>query len=202
MRLNHIEARLEQQLNLKDIISNSVENLVKIGLSNVTPQRIRARLTALHETWEKFSVVNDAINIAITKLNSDDRLQLRQDPYFSESIYLTTYELYLEAVEKMNSMIEHDSESLTEIPSLPANSRNSSIPVFFQHARLPRIDIPKFNGSPSDWLSFKDLFNSLILANPTLSSVEKLQYLKTSLVGSASHLLKNTALNADNFQKA
>jgi len=32
--------------------------------------------------------------------------------------------------------------------------------------------------------------------------VEKLQYLKTSLVGSASHLLKNTTLTADNFQKA
>ena len=51
-------------------------------------------------------------------------------------------------------------------------------------------------------LSFKDLFSSLILANPTLSPVEKLQYLKISVVGSAFHLLKNTALTADNFQKS
>jgi len=56
--------------------------------------------------------------------------------------------------------------------------------------------------APSDWLTFKDLFNSLVSANPTLSSVEKLQYLKTSLVGSAASLLKNTTLTADNFQKA
>lgn len=60
----------------------------------------------------------------------------------------------------------------------------------------------KFNGTPSDWLSFKDLFSSLILNNPTLTSVEKLQYLKINLVGSAAHLLKNTTLTADNFQKA
>ncbi|KYN29940.1 hypothetical protein ALC57_00610 [Trachymyrmex cornetzi] len=102
----------------------------------------------------------------------------------------------------MNSFLEHDSDSINESSSFQSLSQNSNTPVFFHHARLPRIDIPKFNGSPSEWLSFKDLFSSLILANPTLTSVEKLQYLKTSLIGSASHLLKNTALTADNFQKA
>lgn len=40
------------------------------------------------------------------------------------------------------------------------------------------------------------------MSNPTLSPVEKLQYLKTSLIGSASHLLKNTALVSENFQKS
>lgn len=46
------------------------------------------------------------------------------------------------------------------------------------------------------------MFSSLILTHPTLSSVEKLQYLKTSFVGSAAHLLKNTTLTSENFQKA
>ncbi|KYN06578.1 hypothetical protein ALC62_02469 [Cyphomyrmex costatus] len=102
----------------------------------------------------------------------------------------------------MNSFLEHDSESINKTPSSQSLSQNSNTPIFFHHARLPRIDIHKFNGSPSEWLSFKDLFSSLIIANPTLTSVEKLQYLKTSLIGSASHLLKNTTLTADNFQKA
>lgn len=62
--------------------------------------------------------------------------------------------------------------------------------------------MPKFNGNPSEWLSFKDLFSSLVLSNPTLTEIGKLQYLKTSLVGSAAHLLKNTTLTSDNFQKA
>lgn len=35
-----------------------------------------------------------------------------------------------------------------------------------------------------------------------LSPVEKLQYLKASLTGTAAHLLKHTALTADNFQKS
>lgn len=70
------------------------------------------------------------------------------------------------------------------------------------HTRLPRIDLPKFNGTASEWMSFKDLFSSIIIRNTTLSPVEKLQYLKASLTGTAAHLLKNIALTADNFEKA
>jgi len=202
MRLNHIENRLQQQLTIKDLIVNSVDYLTKIGYSNVTTQRVHARLSALKESWEKFSLVHEAISLAMTKITVEEKLQLQQHPYFSEHLYSTTYELYLESVEKMMLFLDQNSENTNEIPSLQSSSQDSNIPVFFHHARLPRIDIPKFNGSPSEWLSFKDLFSSLIVANPTLSYVEKLQYLKTSLVGSASHLLKNTTLTADNFQKA
>ncbi|KYN17844.1 hypothetical protein ALC57_09837 [Trachymyrmex cornetzi] len=67
---------------------------------------------------------------------------------------------------------------------------------------LPRIDIPKFSGNPEDWLSFKDLFTSLVIAIRSLSSVEKLQYLKTSLVGTAAQLLRNMSVTGDNFQRA
>lgn len=198
MRISHIENRLEQQLTLRNFIVNSVDNLKKNGFSSVTPQRVNARLSALRENWENFSLVHNTIGLALTKLNQEDKAQIQNHIYFSENLFSSTYDAYLEAIDKMNSFLDRDSESNNDIPS---TSQNSVMPVYF-HARLPRIDIPKFNGTPSDWLSFKDLFSSLILANPTLSSVEKLQYLKTSLVGSASHLLKNTTLTSDNFQKA
>jgi len=74
--------------------------------------------------------------------------------------------------------------------------------IFLYHARLPRIDLPKFNGTLADCLSFKDLFNSFVIKNLTLLPIEKLQYLKTNLAGSSALLLKNTMLSADNFQKA
>lgn len=98
-------------------------------------------------------------------------------------------------------LLDSENQATIRPSSNHSVSQTSNISVFFHHARLPRIDIPNFNGSPADWLSFKDLFSSLILLNPTLTSVEKLQYLKTS-TGFASHLLKNTTLTANNFQKA
>jgi len=78
---------------------------------------------------------------------------------------------------------------------------SATVPYAYQ-SRLPRIDLPKFDGIPSKWLSFKDLFNSLVTANPTLSAMEKLQYLKTITIGSAAHFLSDTAVTADNFQKS
>lgn len=138
----------------------------------------------------------------MTQLSNEEQLLLQCHAYFSESLFSTTYEICLEAIEQMNSLLESVNDVPQQGPATPTTSQSSTIPVFFHHARLLRIELPKFNGSPSDWLSFKDLFNSLVLVNPTLSSVEKLQYVKTSLIGSASHLLKNTTLTADNFQKA
>lgn len=197
MRVSHIESRIEQQLVIKNLIVNSVDNLTKVGYANITVQRVQARLSALKENWEKFSLVNDAINLAMTKLNTDERSLLQNHEYFTSDLFSTTYECYLETVEKINTFLDTDTNYDGPLSS---SSQTSNLPVYFHQARLPRIDIPKFNGSPSDWLSFKDLFSSLIIHNPTLTSVEKLQYLKTSLVGSASHLLKNTTLMSDNFQ--
>lgn len=151
MRINHIESRLEQQLTLKELITHLVDNLTKVGYSNVTSQRVQARLSALKEIWEKFSLVHEAITLAMTKISNEEKLQLRTHSYFSEQVYSTTYECYLEATEKMISFFESISESINEIPN--SSSQNSQLPVYFHHARLPRIDIPKFNGSLSDWLS-------------------------------------------------
>lgn len=202
MRLNHIENRIEQQLVLKEVIDHAVDNLVRIGYQNLTPNRVHTRIAALKDNWKTFSIVNDAIGLAVTKLNPEERLLLQRHSYFSESLFSKTHESYLEAIKQMNSLLESGNDVPQQESVTPSASQSSTCPTYFHHARLPRFELPKFNGLLSDWLSFKDLFNSLVLANPTLSAVEKLQYLKTSLISSASLLLKNTALTADNFQKA
>ncbi|XP_029169628.1 uncharacterized protein LOC114939494 [Nylanderia fulva] len=202
IKLSHVKNRIEQQFILMNLIANSLDNLTKVGLSNITVQRVQACLTSIKDNWEKFSVSHDAIGLAISELDSVDQLQLNENEYFSENLYSMTHESYLEAVERMSIILDSVQKTLPRTPSSQSLSQASSFPTFYRHARLPRIDLPKFNGIPSEWLSFKDLFTSLVLNNPTLGSVEKLQYLKTSLIGSAAHLLKNTTLTANNFQKA
>jgi len=87
MRLNHIENRLQQQLTIKDLIVNSVDNLTKVGYSNVTSPRVHSRLSALKESWEKFLLVHEAISLAMTKIIIEEKLQLQQHSYFSENLY-------------------------------------------------------------------------------------------------------------------
>lgn len=164
---------------------------------------MHARLSTLKDDWERFGLEHKAILIAIQELNDEDRSTINAHLYFTTNLYFSTHERYVSVVERLTALLEDDHGSAPSTSSSQAAPlSNSSLPVFIHHARLPRIDIPKFNGTPTDWLSFKDLFDSLVVQNPTLSSVEKLQYLKTSLTGTASSLLKNTTLTADNFLKS
>lgn len=153
MRVDHIVSRLEQQLTLREMIVNSVDNLTKVGYLNITSQRVNTRISALKETWEKFSLVHEAINLCMTQLTTDEKLQLQSHLYFSEHMYSKTYESYLEAVERMTLFLESDLEG--KILSNSSSSQNSHLPVYFQHARLPQIDISKFNGSSSSGYPLK-----------------------------------------------
>nr|XP_012234631.1 PREDICTED: uncharacterized protein LOC105679278 [Linepithema humile] len=203
MRLSHIERRLEYQVELTKFIFNAYDELIEHGLTHISYHEIQLRLNVLDKDWHRFTVTHDAINIAIAQLDKEERGQIKEHIYFTEDLFATTLKNYTVNSGRIQSLL--DSEQGIGNGSTSTQSSNptsSSIPTFSYPARLPRIDLPKFNGTPSDWLSFKDLFKSLVLNQSTLTAVEKLQYLKTSLVGSAAHHLKNTTLSGDNFEGA
>lgn len=56
-------------------------------------------------------------------------------------------------------------------------------PVNFNNVRLPKIDIRKFDGEISDWLAFRDTFDSLIHRNGTITNIQKFNYVKSVLLG-------------------
>jgi len=198
MRRSHVEARLEQQIALSKIIASSYDELTKPGFLNMTSTRIQSRIASLKEDWEKFSLVNDAICIAIRELSDEDQIRVQQHPFLRENTFTCTKEAFLNSLEKMTTLLENEATTSENSTSgQMALQVSATVPYAYQ-SRLPRIDLSKFDGSI--WLSFKDLFNSLVNANPTLSAVEKLQYLKTSIIGSA-HLLSNTSLTANNLSK-
>ncbi|XP_011883957.1 PREDICTED: uncharacterized protein LOC105571095 [Vollenhovia emeryi] len=202
MRLSHVKDRIEHQLVLKELIDTAVDRLIKVGYSNLNPPRVKARLASLRETWLQFSLGHRTLGLTITRFNSEEATSALHHSYFSEGLFSTTLEAYLVAVRQMSLLLEEDTETSHRLLSTPSTSQNYAAPSLLYHALLTPIDLPTFNGSPADWLSFKNLFISLIVDNPTLTLVEKLQYLKTSLTGSALLLLKNTTLIADNFQRA
>ncbi|XP_067209400.1 uncharacterized protein [Linepithema humile] len=203
MRLSHIEARIEQQIELTKLISDIYDDLIEHDITHTSYHEILLRLNVLREDWQKFATIHDAINIAITKLKLEEENQIREHIYFSDNLFTTTRKNYITNCGRLQSLLESDQIIGKESTPSQSSCTTSSNPIVVSYqARLPRIDIPKFNGTPSDWLSFKDLFQSLVLNHPTLTAVEKLQYLKTSLVGSAARHLKNVSISGDNFEKA
>ncbi|XP_053372929.1 uncharacterized protein LOC123565249 [Mercenaria mercenaria] len=68
--------------------------------------------------------------------------------------------------------------------------------------RLPKLDLPKFDGNILDWQSFWDSYESAIHTNPSLSGVQKFNYLKSSLRGEAVQIIAGFSLTNINYDKA
>ena len=66
--------------------------------------------------------------------------------------------------------------------------------------KLPKLEIPKFNGNIINWRGFWDQYKSAMHDNENISEVEKFTYLKSFLTDSA--LATISRLNAENYKEA
>ncbi|XP_062537786.1 uncharacterized protein LOC134206107 [Armigeres subalbatus] len=70
------------------------------------------------------------------------------------------------------------------------------------HVRLPQIKLQNFNGDIDEWISFRDLYTSLIHRKTDLPEVEKFHYLKGCLQGEPKNLIDPLKITKANYQVA
>ena len=63
--------------------------------------------------------------------------------------------------------------------------------------KLQEINLPVFSGSYTEWLSFKQMFEEMVLKNDKLGDSLNMIYLKRSLTGKAEKLIQNYFLTLD-----
>ncbi|XP_046145806.1 uncharacterized protein LOC123989172 [Osmia bicornis bicornis] len=184
IRENKVHARL---------ISNALSNFKKLGKANHTPAVIRGRLSLLKDYWNKFQATHIQIEVAATEEET------RTNSYFSEDIFGNTEAAFLSALDALMAALPADNEAASNPCNISSVSchRESAPSV-----KLPRIELPKFSGDYTEWENFRDLFHALVGSNESLSDVQKLHYLKASLTGAASLLLKNVSTSAANYEAA
>ncbi|XP_033212150.1 uncharacterized protein LOC117169753 [Belonocnema kinseyi] len=68
--------------------------------------------------------------------------------------------------------------------------------------QLPQIELPKFNGELSEWLGFRDTFESLIHNNQEITQIEKFHYLNAALKDSAAQVIESLEFSAINYKVA
>ena len=74
--------------------------------------------------------------------------------------------------------------------------------VSSNQSSLEKLPVPKFNGSQSEWQRFKDKFTSMVIKDPTISSIIKLERLQQGLFGKAEKLISGIRGTGENFQLA
>lgn len=68
--------------------------------------------------------------------------------------------------------------------------------------RLPKIDLPQFDGSFQHWLEFRDTYLSLIHTNESISNINKFHYLRAALKSNASLIIQSIDFRSDNYEIA
>ena len=70
------------------------------------------------------------------------------------------------------------------------------------HVKLPKLSIKKFNGDLTKWVTFWDSFDSSIHKNPSLSNVDKFNYLNSFLESAAAESIAGLTLTSANYEEA
>ncbi|XP_041785439.1 uncharacterized protein LOC121600669 [Anopheles merus] len=83
---------------------------------------------------------------------------------------------------------------------LASSTLNSSGRSGAVNLRLPKIELPTFDGDSTKWLTFRDRFVAMIDSASEIPNIMKLQYLLSSLKGEVGLLFEHTTLTADNYE--
>ncbi|XP_058456725.1 uncharacterized protein LOC131434097 [Malaya genurostris] len=67
------------------------------------------------------------------------------------------------------------------------------------NVRLPSVDLPIFNGANENWLEWYDKYNALIHSRSTLAVIQKFEYLKLSLKGTALAIIDSLPTTESNY---
>ena len=175
---------IARQAELSLSIAKSVVNLKKVGSGNFSHAILTTRINSLEKNWNEFT---ENYRHLCTLRSSENY----QHEYFKTNLYNTTEEEYLLAISYHYSC----SESLPPTAALPGTAAAAQ-PIAPTGKQLPRIDLRKFSGNFTDWAE------SMVTSNNSLTNVERLHYLKTSMMGDASELLKHIATIGENFDRA
>lgn len=108
-------------------------------------------------------------------------------------LFLESYFEVLGLAESMLSSKQNPKETET-FSNVNSFHTNQNVKI-----KLPTIKLPTFDGTFTLWREYSDAFNALIHSNDSLSDVQKLSYLKSSLKDEPADLLRSYETTSENY---
>lgn len=150
----------------------------RMTAAETTIDMVKTRANLLEDYWQKFTAVafaGDAVDFGELVDNTENN--------------------YLQAKSDLSALIGSYAPRNNNARAAGAVAPQQEIP-------LPRIEIPKFSGNFHTWLSFYDLFVSMVDNNQTLDGVKKMHYLRSCLEGEAEQLIRSYKVTDANYAEA
>ncbi|XP_055615330.1 uncharacterized protein LOC129761620 [Toxorhynchites rutilus septentrionalis] len=177
-------------LSLKDAHStiNDIWKFVSEFKGDTATSQAEVRLETLNCAWEKFSET-------LLDIKCHDEFDDEDDFYEQEKT--DSRDRFYHAKAFLMEILKKEREQSMSTQSIRVN--DSMLHGTFDHVRLPQIRLQTFDGNIDEWLSFRDLYVSLIHCKSDLPDVEKFHYLKGCLQGEPKALVDPLQLTGANY---
>lgn len=103
----------------------------------------------------------------------DNNLNTSDIPYFKEDTYYQFQDKFFILKAKLLDLINETTSLSTDFHSTLISNTQSRNETVITQARLPKIELPSFSGDYLSWISYRDMFISLVHNNQCLSGVQK-----------------------------
>ncbi|XP_025192847.1 uncharacterized protein LOC112592900 [Melanaphis sacchari] len=151
--------------------------------------QLRLRKEKIEKLWEEFDNIQNHIE---AKDTSEDQVNYRD----------TFVDMYFDLIAKAEDRLAPINDEIKEADKNCIIRESNNLAQKSSYIKLKPIEIPIFNGSFEDWSAFQDMFRSLVHENEGLTKVQKFHYLKMSVSGEASKIIKNLETTEINYKSA
>ena len=160
---------------------------------NMNVSSCKARFETLKEVWSKFEANNDAL------YSCETYNEVKDQPYSKDNYFEKVELQYLDILGKFRLHIDTHSTAPNHTVHDRSHHNVSTHYVEEDFARLPRMELPEFDGTFQNWESFRDIFTSSVVNKEKMSKVTKLRHLHKWLIGDAANLVQSYSFTDQNF---
>lgn len=192
-----MEAQLKPFIAERGLIKASLTRLKRFCKESVSSSSVassRKRLESGTELLKEFNAVQRKIELIVINTELEAAHEAEREAF--ENTYFDVIGELEEYIKRVETSRDEPSRSpVSPAPSSMIDNAQVSI-------RLPVINLPNFDGKFSEWLEFRDTFDSLVHQNRALSDVQKYHYLKSAIKGSAARAIKALNISEGNYNLA
>ncbi|XP_037038142.1 uncharacterized protein LOC119075717 isoform X2 [Bradysia coprophila] len=161
-----------------------VEEVVKMPEPNLSKAYLETKGNMITKMWDKIEKTNDDIEESEVETAKGTREYLKKD-----------YETAFAMLDKVALRIQRKLEKYEPIAApLQPNPTGNAKP----NIKLKAMDIPIFSGDYDKWISFRNMFDSLV-HDKTYTDLEKIHYLKSCLEGDAERVISQYDIKAESY---
>jgi len=162
-----------KMLNAKQLITSSGGTLSEVVL--------QCRLQMFDSQFKQIS----HIQMKIEELDRTDAVGNDID-----ELYISTKSAMIELLKKKQPNFD-ETNVLTSTANFSCHS-----------SKLPTLQLPRFDGKYSEYKRFRATFDNLVHNDPSLSTIDKFNYLLNCLSGAALHVVESFQISDENYPKA